>query len=184
MRMRKDALLSAANFISIFDKKAREIHSDLRATVGNIIALPGSRNTVSGYSYFTIDIRHPDSKILDLIEKEIYNIGSDLELIHKTKIRINKIYDLPTVNFNSKIINLVQKASEELKYSSLRMISGAGHDAVFLSNKCPTGMIFIPCYNGISHSENEFASENDLVNGCNVLLQTILKLDNAEISNY
>ena len=60
----------------------------------------------------------------------------------------------------------------------MKMISGAGHDAMSLAKKIPTGMIFIPCLNGISHSEKEFASNDDLAAGCNVLLHTILKMNN------
>ena len=74
------------------------------------------------------------------------------------------------------MINNINKSCLILNYKKIKMISGAGHDAVSISNKCPTGMIFIPCHKGISHSEDEFASDSNLEKGCNVLLQTVLNM--------
>ena len=78
MNLRKDTLIVAANFIQLFDKRARNLNCDLRATVGNILTSPGSRNTISGYTFFTIDIRHPRSINLDKMETCINKIASDL----------------------------------------------------------------------------------------------------------
>ena len=116
MNMRKDALTVAANFIQSFDKKARILNSDLRATVGNILTSPGSRNTVSGYTFFTIDIRHPQSIILDKMETCINKIASELIKNYKINIKIKKIYNLPTVNFDKKIQNLVEAICGKLNY--------------------------------------------------------------------
>ena len=180
MNLRKDTLIVAANFIQLFDKKARNLNSDLRATVGNILTSPGSRNTVSGYTFFTIDIRHPRSLILDKMEACINKIASDLIKKYKISIKIDKIYNLPTVNFNKQIQNIIETVCKQLNYTKMKMISGAGHDAMSLAKKIPTGMIFIPCLNGISHSEKEFASNDDLEAGCNVLLHTILKMNDFQ----
>ena len=177
MNLRKDTLIVAANFIQLFDKRARNLNCDLRATVGNILTSPGSRNTISGYTFFTIDIRHPRSIILDKMETCINKIASDLIKKYKISINIKKVYNLPTVNFNTKIQNIIENACNKLNYTRMKMISGAGHDAMSLAEKIPTGMIFIPCLNGISHNEKEHASDDDLEAGCNVLLHTILKLN-------
>ena len=72
---------------------------------------------------------------------------------------------------------MITDSCKKLSYTSMKMISGAGHDAMLISKKIPTGMIFIPCLNGISHSEKEFASHEDLEAGCNVLLHTILTMN-------
>ena len=80
MNLRKDTLIAASNFIQLFDKKARNLNSDLRATVGNILTSPGSRNTISGYTFFTIDIRHPKAFVLNKMEACINKIASDLIL--------------------------------------------------------------------------------------------------------
>ena len=128
-------------------------------------------------TFFTIDIRHPRSLILDKMEACINKIASDLIKKYKISINIKKVYNLPTVNFNTKIQNIIENACNKLNYTKMKMISGAGHDAMSLAEKIPTGMIFIPCLNGISHNEKEHASDDDLEAGCNVLLHTILKLN-------
>jgi N-carbamoyl-L-amino-acid hydrolase len=177
MNVRKDTVVALSNFVVDFTNEAKKLHKDLRATVGSIVTLPGSRNTVSGKSSITVDIRHKDPNILNKIEKIIANIGRKIELRLKVHVKIKKKYILPTVNFDNKIISIIKQACNELKYSSKRMLSGAGHDAVSLSKVVPTGMIFIPCRKGISHSEKEFASRKDMIAGCNVLLKAVLKID-------
>jgi len=177
MNVRKDTVVALSNFVVDFTNEAKKLHKDLRATVGSIVTLPGSRNTVSGKSSITVDIRHKDPNILNKIEKIIANIGRKIELRLKVHVKIKKKYILPTVNFDNKIISIIKQACNELKYSSKRMLSGAGHDAVSLSKVVPTGMIFIPCRKGISHSEKEFASRKDMIAGCNVLLKAVLKIN-------
>ena len=177
MNVRKDTVVALSNFVVDFTHQAKKLHKDLRATVGSVVTFPGSRNTVSGRSSITVDIRHKDMDILNKIETFIKKICQKIELKFKVKIKIQKKYMLPTVSFDSKIISVIKKSCDELKYNSKKILSGAGHDAVSLSKVMPTGMIFIPCYKGISHSEREFASNKDMIGGCNVLLQTVLKLN-------
>ena len=177
MNIRKDTVVALSNFVVDFTNQAKKLDKDLRATVGSIITFPGSRNTVSGRSSITVDIRHKNIKILDKIEIIIQKICQKIKLQFKVKIKIQKKYILPTVNFDSKIISIIKKSCDELECSSKKMFSGAGHDAVSLSKVMPTGMIFIPCKKGISHSEKEFASNKDMVTGCKVLLKTVLKIN-------
>jgi len=177
MNIRKDTVVALSNFVVDFTNQAKKLDKDLRATVGSIITFPGSRNTVSGRSSITVDIRHKDINILNKIETIIQKICQKIKIQFKVKAKIQKKYILPTVNFDSKIISIIKKSCDEIGYSSKKMLSGAGHDAVSLSKVMPTGMIFIPCKNGISHSEKEFASNKDMIAGCNVLLKTVIKMN-------
>ena len=176
MNIRKDTVVALSNFVVDFTNQAKKLDKDLRATVGSIITFPGSRNTVSGRSSITVDIRHKDINILNKIETIIQKICQKIKIQFKVKAKIQKKYILPTVNFDSKIISIIKKSCDEIGYNSKKMLSGAGHDAVSLSKVMPTGMIFIPCKNGISHSEKEFASNKDMIAGCNVLLKTVIKM--------
>ena len=79
----------------------------------------------------------------------------------------------PPVNFHSECIDAIRSAAEELKLSHIDIFSGAGHDACHVSRVAPTGMIFVPCKNGISHNEKESAKSSDLAGGCQVLLNVM-----------
>jgi N-carbamoyl-L-amino-acid hydrolase len=87
---------------------------------------------------------------------------------------MNEIWYQPPTPFDHGCIDTVSRVASELGFSSMPMISGAGHDAKYLAQVCPTGMIFIPCKDGISHNEIEDASKEDVAAGCNVLLQAML----------
>jgi len=177
MHIRKDSVVALSNFVVEFTSEAKKLHKDLRATVGSIITVPGSRNTVSGKSLITVDIRHPNPVILNNFEKTIKLICKKIKSDFKVNTKIEKKYILPTVNFDSKIVSIIKNSCKELRYSHKKIVSGAGHDAVSLSKIIPSGMIFIPCHKGISHSEREHVSNKDLVAGCNVLLNTVLKIN-------
>ena len=79
--------------------------------------------------------------------------------------------------FSEFCLSAIKKATEDLGYKHKEMISGAVHDSVYVSRSSPTAMIFVPCLRGVSHNESESALPGDLTAGCNVLLQTILRLD-------
>ena len=83
--------------------------------------------------------------------------------------------EFPPVYFADECIDAVRQGAEKLGYSHRDIISGAGHDAMYINRIAPTGMIFVPCENGISHNEIENAEPADLAAGCNVLLQAVLK---------
>jgi N-carbamoyl-L-amino-acid hydrolase len=88
--------------------------------------------------------------------------------------RVDEIWHMPPVSFAPECVAAVKSAAEALGLASKEMISGAGHDALFLAQIMPTGMIFVPCENGLSHNELENAKPEDLIAGANVLLKVIL----------
>ena len=84
---------------------------------------------------------------------------------------------MPVTEFSPQCIDAVRTSTESLGYAHMEMVSGAGHDSLYIATVAPTSMIFIPCENGISHNEIENAKQEDIEAGCNVLLHAILQVD-------
>jgi N-carbamoyl-L-amino-acid hydrolase len=146
-------------------------------TVGRVEVEPNSPNVVPGAVKMTVDLRHPDDRILDAMEAAL---RAALERIAKgegVEIVVRKLHDHAAVRFHPRCIAAVQAAAEALGHAHKEIISGAGHDAVHLSRVTPTAMIFIPCKDGLSHNEAESATLADCAAGAQVLLEAALALD-------
>ncbi|MEA2780527.1 MAG: beta-ureidopropionase / N-carbamoyl-L-amino-acid hydrolase [Rhodospirillaceae bacterium] len=182
MPRRKDALVGVARMVSAVNRIGLANPPYACATVGMLQVSPNSRNVIPGKVFFTVDFRHPDADVLARMGQELKvecekiatEIGLDLEF--------KEIWYSPPIKFASECVAAVQKASDELGFANRQIISGAGHDAVYLSRVAPTGMIFVPCKDGISHNEIEDAKQEDLAAGCDVLLRAIMERANAPAS--
>jgi len=178
MKIRRDPVRVLPKIISALYHLEKEFGSDTRITIGDISVHPGVCNTVPGEIKFTLDLRHPNSEVMDgmnqrirqLVENE--NQESSLYLSHQ------ELWYCPPAKFDLQCINAVKDAAKRLNYSFIEMFSGAGHDAVYLSRVTPTAMIFIPCKDGISHNEKESITRSDAIRGTNVLLHSILNYIN------
>jgi beta-ureidopropionase / N-carbamoyl-L-amino-acid hydrolase len=177
MTMRKNALLGAARMVQAIDAIALRHPPFAVATVGLIEVKPNSRNVVPGEAFFTVDVRHPDSAVLDAIEHEMNAAFaaalSDFDLSGV----LTRIWDQPPVAFDPDCIASVRKAAALTGLSAREMVSGAGHDAGFVMRVAPSAMIFVPSKDGISHNEAEFTSRDDCARGAQVLLQAVLDYD-------
>jgi len=147
-----------------------------RATIGDLISQPGSRNTVPESIQLSIDLRHPDQSVLDSMHARLRELVSELSG-ETVEIRLEEIWHSPAVAFDPGVLNAIQTAVEITGHKAMEMVSGAGHDSVYVSRVAPTAMIFIPCQDGLSHNEAEYASPEDISAGCNVLLNAVLSLD-------
>jgi len=179
MPRRKDALVGVSRMVTAVNRIGLSHPPYACATVGMLQASPNSRNVIPGKVFFTIDFRHPDPDILAgmgrEIEAECRKVAAELML----EIDFKEIWYSPPVKFAGECVGAVRKAAEELGFSNRGIISGAGHDSVYLSRVTPTGMIFVPCKDGISHNEIEDAKREDLAAGCDVLLRAIIERANA-----
>jgi beta-ureidopropionase / N-carbamoyl-L-amino-acid hydrolase len=179
MESRRDALMTAARLLERIYQVALDRPPSGRATVGEFEAHPGSRNTVPGRVAFTIDIRHPDGPTLDAmhadLEEAFRRANTEGHLEHKLEC----IWHAPPVEFDAACIEAVRGAAGELGLSAREMVSGAGHDAVYMARVVPTAMIFVPCKDGVSHNEDEYASPEACTDGANVLLHAVLARANA-----
>jgi beta-ureidopropionase / N-carbamoyl-L-amino-acid hydrolase len=177
MRLRKNALLGAARLIARIDAIAHEHAPDAVGAVGLIENRPNSRNVVPGEVFFTVDFRHPDDKVLDVIEGKFRAaLPQILEPMHLTYNEA-RIWDSPAVKFAPELIACVRAGAEKAGFKSRDMISGAGHDAAYVARVAPTTMIFVPCAGGISHNEAESTSFDECAAGAQVLLNAVLEFD-------
>jgi len=145
-----------------------------RVTFGNIGVEPGSRNTVPERLVLAVDLRHPDPEALQMMDSAFRKLVEKHASCHLLDADIRLEWDSPPVSFDEQCVEAVRAAVRRLGYSAMEMVSGAGHDAVYLSRVVPTAMIFVPCRGGISHNEVEYAEPAHLEAGCNVLLHSIL----------
>ena len=173
MESRRDALMHAARLLeSIYDVATRRPPFG-RATVGEFVAHPGSRNTVPGRVTFTIDIRHPDGDTLNAMHADLERAFAKAAAAGLT-FDLECIWHSPPVAFDPACVDAVRTAAASLGLSSREMVSGAGHDAVYMARVVPTAMIFVPCRDGISHNEAEYSSPEACTDAANVLLHAVL----------
>lgn len=147
-----------------------------KVTVGYLDASPGVKNTVPGQLKISLDFRHPEASILDQMEQDLKVIIQEESQVSQLEMTLEDVWYSPPVAFDTHCIHAVKKATEALGVSALKMVSGAGHDAVYVSKVAPTSMIFIPCEDGLSHNELENATPEDVVDGANVLLHAVLEM--------
>jgi N-carbamoyl-L-amino-acid hydrolase len=138
---------------------------------------PNSRNVVPGEVFFCVDLRHPEAAVLDQLEAE-YN-ASLREICDPIGLSVSstRIWDQPPVRFDTECVSSVRRAASLSRFSAREIVSGAGHDAAYVSRVAPTAMIFVPCRGGVSHNETEFTSKEQCAAGAQVLLQAVLDYD-------
>ncbi|MGI8785866.1 MAG: M20 family metallo-hydrolase [Acidobacteriota bacterium] len=179
---RKDALLAAARFIDAVHRIVTSEPGRHVGTVGRIQALPGAPNVIPGKVELTLELRDLDAaKIASLFERiqaEAAQIAKSTGATFSYK-EINVNVPAPT---DERIRRLIEQSAAQLNLTTRRMPSGAGHDAQDMARICPVGMIFIPSVAGISHFPKEFSRPEDIANGANVLLHTLLALDASNLA--
>ncbi len=175
---RRDALVTAAEIISMVQSLAMDFSPHAVATVGEMSVHPNSRNTIPGEVFLTIDIRNPDETALARMASELRTCIIDCVDKNGVECDLDEIWDKPPVKFHPDCIAAIEDATRALGYSHQQIVSGAGHDACQVCLVAPTSMIFVPCAGGLSHNEQESAEPADLEAGCNVLLHAMLTLAN------
>ena len=176
MESRRDALRAAAGLLEHIYQIAHDRAPSGRATVGEFQAYPGSRNTVPGRVRFTVDLRHPDGGTMDAMDhalREAFQRARGRSA-GRLEFHLDEIWYAPPVAFDPQCIEAVRQAAAKLGLSARAIVSGAGHDAVYMARVVPTAMIFVPCKDGISHAEVEYASPEACADGANVLLHAVL----------
>ncbi len=174
MHVRRDALLGAARGIQEVNRIGLAYQPNACATVGLIQSSPNSRNTIPGHVFFTVDFRHPDDEKLSAMNAELRASLERIAEESKLEIAIEEIWYSPPVRFDPACVQAVRDAADRLGYSHRDIVSGAGHDACYMSRVAPSGMVFVPCEGGISHNEVENASKPDIAAGAQVLFHAVL----------
>jgi N-carbamoyl-L-amino-acid hydrolase len=175
MARRKDALLGAARIVEMVNRIGLDNAPVACATVGMMEVYPNSRNVIPGRVFLAIDIRHPDDDVLAQmdgtlrtgVERIAREIGLEYEL--------EQIFYVKPVKFDEACVAAVRDGAEAFGYEARQIVSGAGHDACYMSKVAPTAMVFVPCIDGISHNEVEDAKPEWITAGGNVLLRAIVE---------
>lgn len=175
MALRKDALQVATRLMQEVVACAHRHPPHGRGTVGMVHIHPNSRNVIPGRVKFSIDLRNATDALCNAMDADIRAVASHIAAETGLDIQLELVSEYAALPFDAKCISSVQNATERLGYSNMTCISGAGHDAIYVSRRAPAAMIFVPCKDGISHNEVEDAKPSDLAAGCNVLMQAMLE---------
>jgi N-carbamoyl-L-amino-acid hydrolase len=174
MHLRKDALVGAAQVVSAVNRIAHAQQPHACGTVGCLTLHPGSRNVIPGQVHMTIDLRHLHADKLQAMVDEVRQVIDATCQQHGLGFELTPTADFPPLDFDPACVAAVRQGAEQLGLSHMDIVSGAGHDAIFVAELGPAGMIFVPCEGGISHNEIENAAPQDLADGCAVLLRAMV----------
>jgi N-carbamoyl-L-amino-acid hydrolase len=179
MHLRRNALLGAARVIEAVNDVALAHAPRAVATVGLIENRPNSRNVIPGSAFFCVDLRHPDGAELMKMEEQFLERANAIAETLELKAKIDMVWDSPAAHFDPACIAAVREGAAAAGLKTRDIISGAGHDTVYVSRVAPATMIFVPSVGGLSHNEAEYTSPEDCAAGAQVLLNAVLAYDKA-----
>ena len=177
MDRRADAMVGAARFVDLVHTTARRMPGQQVATVGRLEAEPGVPNVIPGRVTMTLEIRDLSmagiERVYDEINRNLVRVMDQTE----TRFSFQRFYTSRAAPTAPWIREIIETSARGLGLSTRRMPSGAGHDAQSIALFAPVGMIFVPSVAGVSHAPDEHTTPQDIINGTNVLLRTLLELD-------
>ena len=175
MPLRRDALQAATLLMQEVVACATRHGPHGRGTVGMVQVHPNSRNVIPGRVKFSIDLRNATDELVERQAQDVRALAQRLAAERGLQVAIETVSSYPAQRFDPECVQAVAHAAQRLGHSCMPAVSGAGHDAVYAARLAPTGMIFIPCKDGISHNEVEDAQPAHVEAGANVLLQVMLE---------
>ena len=171
---RRDALVAAARVIAHVDALMQARGEEGRGTVGQLQVLPNSRNVVPGEVRFSIEFRHPEGSQVQGLMQGFAAEARALVEKNGCRLELTELFYIPAQPFDPDCVDLVRQAAARLGYPAREIISGAGHDAVYVARRVPTAMIFTPCKDGLSHNEAESILPKEAEAGCQVLFEAVV----------
>ncbi|MDP9363631.1 MAG: Zn-dependent hydrolase [Chloroflexota bacterium] len=177
MPLRQDALAAAARVISGVEALAHATPGAV-ATVGRLVVEPNVINTIPGRVVMSVDLRHPRAETLESLVEGLERLAAEVRRDTGVSVDSDRFWTSEPTPFDQHAVRAVRSACDGLGFNLVSLWSGAGHDAKYLQDVCPSGMIFVRSRGGVSHSEEEYSSPEDLETGANVLLAATLKLAN------
>ena len=176
MHLRRDALVATAHIIAGIERIAIDQDETAVATVGRLAIHPNIINTQPGQAIFSADFRHRDSNVLEAQVVRLRELVERVCIDRGVAGTIDRFWTSEPTPFDPQVIEVVRSAAASLGLASRELWSGAGHDAKYLAEQCPSGMIFIRSQGGLSHCETEFSSPGDVEAGVNLLLRATVAL--------
>jgi N-carbamoyl-L-amino-acid hydrolase len=177
MDQRQDALLAAARFVVAVNEIITAEPGRQVGTVGKLIPSPGAPNVIAGSVEMSLEIRDLDMDKVDRLFAKIEKAAADIGEDSDTTFAFNHYYTSPAAESDERIMGLIEQSAAELGLNAMRMPSGAGHDAQSFKDVSILGMIFVPSRDGISHAPTEYTAPEQITNGANVLLRTLIEMD-------
>ncbi len=176
MHQRADALWGATDFM----QQARQLIIDQFTpgvmNCGFIDAQPGSFNIVPAQVKLALEFRHRSEELLDEMQQQLFTLAQTAADQRNLTITIEPAINIPAAPMCETVITAIENAAESLDLKHKQLLSFAGHDAQTITQICPAAMIFVPSVDGISHNPKEYTKDQDVINGANTLLHTVLEL--------
>lgn len=180
MNMRKDSLVAASELVQFVSKRANEMVKELKSatvgTVGKMDVFPNGTNIVPARIEMGIDIRDVKYENMELLKNEILSKLKDIERRYNVKTEVNIPPTHSPAPLSQEVVKTIEESAKMLSIQSIRMNSGAGHDAQNMAEKVKTGMIFVPSIKGISHAPMEWTEWEEIEKGVKVLKETLKHL--------
>jgi N-carbamoyl-L-amino-acid hydrolase len=181
MAIRKDALFAATHLMQEVIHIANDNQPHGRGTVGVVQVHPGSRNVIPGRVSFTVDLRHEDEATLDAMDARWRESCVQAQRKFGLELELKDVQYFKPTPFDPALVNMVREGARQAGLSHMDIVTGAGHDAVYIAGVAPAAMIFVPCKDGVSHNEIEDAQPEHLEAGCKVLLGAMLQAAAAQL---
>jgi N-carbamoyl-L-amino-acid hydrolase len=172
---RRDALVAAARLVLLLRDGAERLRG-VRATVGRLEVFPNTVNVVPGRVEMTLDVRSPRDEGLDAALQAADRACARVAELDRVDVRRVETWRSPATPFAQTVIAAVAGAAKNRGFSTKRLWAGAGHDAKYMADRYPAGMIFVPSKDGLSHNEAEWTPPDDCARGAAVLLDAVLAL--------
>ena len=177
MSERRDAMLAAAELVLAVNRQVRAIPGRQVGTVGRLEAEPNAPNVIPGRVTLTVELRDLSNETIDRLWEGIAREAQEIAQRQGASVSHERTSRIEPALADPGIRGVIADAAADMGLSTLSLPSGAGHDAQELARIGPMGMLFVPSVGGVSHSPLEFTRPEDVVNGANVLLQSVLRLD-------
>lgn len=188
LEYRRDAMLAASKVIVGVNAIAKKYGGV--GTVAKIRLEPNVVNVIAGTVNFMVDLRNESDEKLALMSKEVKELVYDAALNKDGNgVALSAEVDLnlltPATHFNPEMVDIIEASAKSIvgDNKTLRMVSGAGHDSCATNTVCPTAMIFVPSKDGVSHNPEEYTDPEELENGFRVLLESVLRYDQARLEH-
>lgn len=172
---RRDAMAAAVRALDKLFGDVMPRDKRARFTVGKLAVAPGAINAIPEEVTFTIDLRHPEGTELNRLERFIESTCAHAAAAGGCVSTLRRIFDMPPTVFSVSLLGRLERAVTELGLAYRPMLSGAFHDALFVSRVAPAAMIFVPCRDGLSHNEAEYVEPRHAVDGTRMLLASTLE---------
>jgi allantoate deiminase len=176
MNMRRDALCGAAEIILEIEKFAQSLNGEIVATIGKLNIPNPASNVIPGTVTFTLDLRSANESTLETAGKSLKNLAEKVSQKRDLEMEWNLVQHTEPVSCSPKLNEILTEAIAETGYEVIKLVSGAGHDAVPISKVAPATMLFVRCFEGISHNPLENAEVNDIAAALQVSENFLQKL--------